>query len=162
MFILATCLILAAGNATGQDMASPVDRVLVEKSARRLSLMSKGVAIKQYPVALGGAPVGAKTRQRDHKTPEGVYILDYRNAHSHYYRSMHISYPNAADRARAQQIGVSTGGDIFLHGITNGFGWVGAAHRKIDWTDGCIAVTDQEMDEIWSLVRDGTAIEIRP
>jgi murein L,D-transpeptidase YafK len=148
--------------ASAQVNAPVIDRVLVEKSARRLSLISQGSVVKQYLVALGSEPVGAKTRQGDHKTPEGTYVLDYRNAHSHYYHSIHISYPNAADRTRAQQMGVPTGGDIFLHGITNGYGWVGKAHRKIDWTDGCIAVSDQEMDEIWKLVRDGTPIEIRP
>jgi murein L,D-transpeptidase YafK len=162
MFILCAWTIAAAISALAQGPAPNINRVLVEKSARRLSLISQGVVVRQYLVALGSAPVGAKTRQGDHKTPEGTYLLDYRNAHSHYYRSIHISYPNAADRARAGQMGVPTGGDIFLHGITNGYGWVGKAHRKIDWTDGCIAVSDQEMDEIWKLVRDGTPIEIRP
>lgn len=138
------------------------DRVLVEKKERTLQLLSKGKVIKTYKVALGGDPVGPKTRQGDHKTPEGVYILDSRNAHSQFYRSIHISYPSAGDRAAARRKGVPPGGDVFVHGLPNGYRWVGASHRLKDWTDGCIAVTDEEMDEIWSAVADGTPIEIRP
>jgi murein L,D-transpeptidase YafK len=111
---------------------------------------------------LGGVPVGSKTEPGDHKTPEGVYALDSHNVHSHFYKSIHISYPNAHDRAAARERGVSPGGDVFVHGLPNGYGWVGAAHRAKDWTDGCIAVTDAEIDEIWSAVADGTPIEIRP
>jgi murein L,D-transpeptidase YafK len=113
-------------------------------------------------MALGGEPVGAKARQGDHKTPEGVYIMDHRNAHSSFYRSIHISYPSAQDRARAKKLGVSPGGDIYLHGLPNGWGAIGKAHRLKDWTDGCIAVTNEEMDEIWASVPDGTVIEIKP
>jgi murein L,D-transpeptidase YafK len=98
----------------------------------------------------------------DHKTPEGIYVLDRRNEHSHYYRSLHISYPTAEDRARAAKAGVEPGGDIMVHGLPNGLGWIGSKHRIRDWTDGCIAVTDEEMDEIWRAVPDGTVIEINP
>ena len=118
--------------------------------------------MKVYKVALGGDPVGPKTKQGDHKTPEGVYVLDFRNAHSQFYKSIHISYPSQRDRAVARRKGISPGGDVFVHGLPNGFGAVGAAHRLKDWTDGCIAVTNQEMDEIWQAVPDGTEIEIRP
>ncbi len=117
--------------------------------------------MKSYKVALGGDPVGPKTRQGDHKTPEGVYILDSRNAHSQYYKSIHISYPTAAERAAARKRGVSPGGDVYVHGLPNGYGFVGASHRLEDWTEGCIAVTNQEMDEIWSAIPNGTPIEIR-
>jgi murein L,D-transpeptidase YafK len=103
-----------------------------------------------------------KTRQGDHRTPEGVYVINGRNAQSQFHRSLHISYPNAADRERAHKLGVSPGGDIFIHGLPNGYGLIGAAHRAHDWTDGCIAVTDQEIEEIWKLVDNGTLIEIRP
>jgi len=138
-----------------------IDRVIILKQERTLQLMSHGKIFKTYKVALGGNPIGPKVQQGDHRTPEGVYVLDHRNAHSQYYKSIHISYPNAADRARATKRHVSTGGDIFLHGLPNGYGAVGSAHRLRDWTDGCVAVTDQEIDEIWELVADGTLIEIR-
>jgi len=138
------------------------DRVVVLKKERTLQLLDHGRVIKTYKVALGGDPVGPKKRQGDHKTPEGIYVLDSRNAHSQFYRSIHISYPNAHDRSEARKHGVSPGGDVFVHGLPNGYGAVGAAHRLKDWTDGCIAVTDEEMDEIWKAVADGTPIEIRP
>jgi murein L,D-transpeptidase YafK len=118
--------------------------------------------IREYRVALGGDPVGPKTRQGDQKTPEGKYIIDHRNAHSHYHRALHISYPSPEDKARAKTNGVDPGGDIMIHGIMNVLGWIGKAHRLTDWTDGCISVTDDEIEEIWSLVPDGTPVEIRP
>jgi murein L,D-transpeptidase YafK len=138
------------------------DRVLVLKKERTLQLLYQGKAIKTYKVALGGDPIGPKTRQGDHKTPEGVYVLNFRNPHSQFYRSIHISYPGSRDRTLARQRGVGPGGDVFIHGLPNGYGYLGAAHRLKDWTDGCIAVTNQEMDEIWQAVADGTPIEIRP
>jgi len=144
------------------EPALRADRVLVLKENHTLQLLNKGRVIKIYKVALGGDPVGPKTRQGDHKTPEGVYILDSRNAHSKFYKAIHISYPNAADRAAAREKGVSPGGDVFVHGLPNGYGFMGEAHRLKDWTDGCIAVTNQEIDEIWAAVADGTPIEIKP
>jgi len=138
------------------------DRVVVLKKERTLELLEQGKVIKAYKVALGGDPVGPKTRQGDHKTPEGVYILDFRNAHSQFYKSIHISYPSEHDRVLARQKGVSPGGDVFVHGLPNGYGAIGAAHRLKDWTDGCIAVTDEEINEIWKAVADGTQIEIKP
>lgn len=127
-----------------------------------MQLMHAGRTIKTFKIALGRQPVGPKTQQGDHRTPEGMYVIDGRNAHSKFHRSLHISYPNAADRERARRLGVSPGGDIFIHGLPNGYGWIGAAHRARDWTDGCIAVTDQEIEEIWKLVDNGTPVEIRP
>ena len=141
---------------------SQIDRVLVLKGKRELHLVAQGHVLKTYPISLGFAPVGPKRRQGDGKTPEGVYTLDYRNPHSEYYRSLHVSYPNAQDRARARSMGVSPGGDIMIHGLPNGRGWIGVEHRRFDWTEGCIAVTNEEMAEIWALVKDGTTIEIRP
>ena len=138
------------------------DRVVVLKRERTLQLLNHGKIIKSYRVALGGDPVGPKKQQGDHKTPEGVYILDSHNPHSSYYKSIHVSYPSARDRASAQQNQVSAGGDVFIHGLPNGYKWVGKEHRLKDWTDGCVAVTDEEMDEIWRAVPDGTLIEIRP
>jgi murein L,D-transpeptidase YafK len=138
------------------------DRVVVQKEDRTLQLLSQGKVIKSYRIALGGDPVGPKTRQGDHKTPEGFYVLDSRNVHSQFYKSLHISYPNARDRTAARQKSVSPGGDVYVHGLPKGYGWVGASHRLHDWTDGCIAVTNEEIDEIWAAVADGTPIEIRP
>jgi len=155
---------LLCGLGEAQTAVAPLhaDRVIVLKKERILRLESHGREIKTYKVALGGDPIGAKTRQGDHKTPEGVYVLDFRNAHSKFYKAIHISYPSAHDRAAAREPGVSPGGDVFLHGLPNGYGFVGAAHRLKDWTDGCIAVTNVEIDEIWAAVADGTPIEIRP
>lgn len=155
---------LLCGMAIAQSASRPghVDHVLVLKKDRRLELLSQGKVIKSYKVALGGDPVGPKTRQGDHKTPEGIYVLDRRNAHSQFHKSIHISYPNAKERAAARVNGVSPGGDVFVHGLPNGYGRIGAAHRLRDWTDGCIAVSDEEIEEIWNAVPDGTPIEIRP
>jgi murein L,D-transpeptidase YafK len=157
-------ILLLSGAGLAQTSGGPLhaDRVLVLKQERTLQLLSQGIVIKTYKVALGGNPEGAKTRQGDHKTPEGVYVLDSRNAHSQFYKSIHISYPSVRDRAAARAKGISPGGDVFVHGLPNGYAWVGAGHRAKDWTDGCIAVTDQEIDEIWLAVADGTPIEIRP
>lgn len=138
------------------------DKVVVFKKDHTLELLDHGKLLKKYKVALGREPAGRKERQGDHKTPEGIYVLDRRNEHSQFYRSLHVSYPNAEDRTRAQKAGVNPGGDIMVHGLPNGFGWIGAGHRLRDWTDGCIAVTNEEMDEIWRTVPDGTPIEIRP
>lgn len=162
--VLTTALfcLIGTGWAFTADQPHHADRIVVLKKERTLQLLSHGRMIKSYKVALGGNPVGPKTQRGDHKTPEGVYILDSRNAHSQFYRSIHISYPNAHDRAAARARGVSPGGDVFVHGLPNGYRWVGAQHRLKDWTDGCIAVTDQEIEEIWAAVDNGTPIEIRP
>ncbi len=160
-----TALLCLGSLAPCQVLSKPrltADRVVVLKSERTLELLNQGKVVKTYHIALGADPVGPKRRQGDQKTPEGIYTLDSRNGHSHFYKAIHISYPNAHDRALARELGVSPGGDVFLHGLPNGYGWVGASHRLKDWTDGCIAVTNQEIDEIWSAVRDGTPIEIRP
>jgi murein L,D-transpeptidase YafK len=140
----------------------PADKVMIEKKDRRLTLLSKGEVIKTYKIALGGNPVGPKERQGDNKTPEGTYIIDSRNKESDYHLSLHISYPNEKDKMRAKELGVSPGGDIMIHGIKNGLSWVGAFHARVDWTKGCIAVTDEEMEEIAKLVPIGTIVEIRP
>lgn len=140
----------------------PADMVLIEKKKRRLTLISKGEAIKTYRIALGGSPVGPKERQRDNKTPEGTYTIESRNRHSDYHLSLRISYPNEKDKKRAKELGVSPGDDIMIHGIKNGLSWVGGFHTEIDWTEGCIAVTNKEMEEIARLVPNGTPVEIRP
>jgi tetratricopeptide (TPR) repeat protein len=138
------------------------DTILIEKKARRLTLFSKGEVLKTYKIALGGNPDGPKERQGDNKTPEGTYVIDSRNKNSRYHRSLHISYPNERDKKRAKELGLSPGGDIMIHGIKNGFSWVGADHTEVDWTQGCIAVTDDEIEEIDALAPNGTLVEIRP
>ena len=140
----------------------PADWVLIEKKARRLTLFTNGEVIKTYKIALGGNPVGPKERQGDKKTPEGIYTIDSRNGNSGYHLALHISYPNADDKRRARERGVAPGGDIMIHGIKNGFEALGLSHAEKDWTEGCIAVTNQEMEEIYRFVPNGTIVEIRP
>ncbi len=140
----------------------PADKILIEKNRRRLTLISKGEVLKTYKIALGGNPIGAKERQGDNKTPEGTYIIDSRNKDSLYHLSLHISYPNEKDKQRAKELGVSPGGDIMIHGIKNSFSSVGNLHTEVDWTKGCIAVSDEEIVEIEKLVPNGTIVEIRP
>jgi murein L,D-transpeptidase YafK len=112
--------------------------------------------VRSYRIALGREPFGHKVQEGDGRTPEGSYLIDRRNPRSAYHLSLHISYPNEADRARAAALGIDPGGDIMIHGLSNG------ERKEGDWTRGCIAVTNEEMDEIWELVEDGTPIEINP
>ena len=156
-FVLIACLLISA-----EDAPVSVDRVVVYKHARKLVLLYRGQELRSYKIALGGEPVGPKTRQGDHRTPEGVYVLDSRNSNSHYYKAFHVSYPNARDKAIARKLGVSPGGDIMVHGLPKEYAWVGKSQVLHDWTDGCIAVSNEEMDELWNLVRVGTVIEIKP
>ena len=137
-----------------------IDKVFVDKSERVLKLLSGDKVIKTYHIALGDSPAGHKRQQGDERTPTGSYKLDYKNEKSSYYRSIHVSYPNASDKAQARKRGVSPGGDIMIHGQKNGFGHLAALTQKRDWTDGCIAVTDDEMDEIMSVYKAGMLIEI--
>jgi murein L,D-transpeptidase YafK len=139
-----------------------IDRIVVEKAARRLSILADGKKLKSYRVALGRKPAGPKEQEGDMKTPEGVYMVDSRNAQSDFHLALHISYPSDVDRARAAERGVPAGFDIMIHGIRNGLGWIGALHRSNDWTAGCIAVTDEEIEELWRVTPDGTPVEIRP
>jgi murein L,D-transpeptidase YafK len=138
------------------------DRVLVDKSEHQLMLLRDDSVLKSYRVSFGANPAGHKQQEGDERTPEGAYRIDRRNAQSSFYRSLHISYPDPQDVARAQARGVSPGGDIMIHGIRNGLGWAGKLQRLANWTDGCIAVTNREMDELWGAIPDGTPIEIRP
>ena len=138
------------------------DKVIVEKHARQMTLLAKGRVLKKYKISLGGNSKGPKVRAGDGKTPEGIYVIDSRNPRSRYHLSLHISYPNLSDSKRAKQLGVSPGGDIMIHGIRKGFGWLGPLHRLVNWTKGCIAVTNKEIEEIWHTVPNGTQVEIRP
>jgi len=139
-----------------------VDHIVIVKHTRTMMLMHGDKVLKTYRVSLGTEPVGAKERAGDHKTPEGNYTVDSKNPHSQFYRALHLSYPNAADRARARKLGVNPGGDIEIHGLGEKYGWIGPAQRLYDWTDGCIAVTNQEIGEVYEMVPVGTPVEIKP
>lgn len=136
------------------------ERLVVHKAARVMELESGGVVVRRYRISLGRVPVGAKEREGDRKTPEGLYRIDSRNPRSCCHLSLHISYPSPEDTRRAAARGESPGSLIMIHGLRNGFGWLGRLHRLADWTYGCIAVTDAEMDELWRVVPDGTPILI--
>ncbi len=151
--LLATAVLSAALQA---------DQIVIRKAKRELILFSKKKEMRRYRIALGPNAVGHKVKQGDGRTPEGSYIISGRNERSAYHRSLRISYPNEQDRARARKLGVNPGGDIMIHGLPNGQGWIGAAHRAADWTAGCIAVTDEEIEEIWRLVPNGTPVRIEP
>jgi len=161
-FICTVALLFITVYAYPDNSPQSVDRVIVLKKERTLQLMSHSKVLKAYKVALGGNPVGPKTQQGDHRTPEGVYVLDHRNVHSQYYKSIHISYPKCGRPRQGRKTARLHWWRYFLHGLPNGYGSVGSAHRLRDWTDGCVAVTDAEIDEIWKLVADGTPIEIKP
>lgn len=143
------------------DMAM-ADMVLVSKSQRRLYLLREDRILKSYPVALGGDPEGHKQREGDSRTPEGRYEIDYKNPNSKFHLALHVSYPNAHDRRVAQELGVSPGGDIMIHGLPNGYSWAGFVWKNMDWTDGCIAVNNEAIREIWAAVDPGTPIYISP
>ncbi len=137
-----------------------VDLVKVDKSENKMYLFDGRKIIKQYHVAVGENPKGHKQREGDKKTPEGYYLLDYKKEDSVFYRAMHISYPNETDRENAKKKGVPPGGLIMVHGQHNRLGWLAPVLQKINWTDGCIALTNSEMDEFMSLVDEGTLIKI--
>jgi murein L,D-transpeptidase YafK len=138
------------------------DRIVIEKSARTLTLMHDAKVLRNYKVGLSREPVGAKQREGDHRVPEGEYVVDSKNPHSRFHLALHISYPNAADREKARKLGVRPGGNIEIHGLDSKYSWVGRLQNQLDWTDGCIAVTNTEIDEIWQMVPIGTPVEIRP
>lgn len=139
-----------------------VDHILVLKKEHKLLLLSGDQIVKTYSVALGSGGLAPKRRQGDDKTPEGLYRIDYRNPASRFHLALHISYPNETDKEQAQMRGVSPGGDIMIHGLGSEFRSLGPRHYLYDWTAGCIAVTDSEIEEIWRLVPDRTPVEIRP
>jgi murein L,D-transpeptidase YafK len=157
--ILAAVFLPAPAADHPLPVSPTADRVLVLKRERKLYLLRGNKILKSYRVALGGHPVGAKTREGDERTPEGDYLLDWHNPDSDYYKSIHISYPNAKDMARARKLRIPPGGDLFIHGQPNDL--TGSAKQSGDWTAGCIAVSNAEMDEIWRAVADGTPIVIK-
>ena len=163
---LLTCVLFAIAGfipvVVHSDDEPIADKVLINKTERKMYLLHKGKRYRTYSIGLGDAPKGHKQQQGDEKTPEGNYVIDYRNPKSSYHLSLHINYPNAADKKRARQRGVDPGGDIFIHGLPNGMGKLAASFSGEDWTDGCIAVNNTQIEEIWRLVKNGTPIEILP
>jgi murein L,D-transpeptidase YafK len=162
--LLTAALTLAAAGVRTPSAAeaAKADKIVVVKHEQRLYLMRDGEVLKSYRVALGRHPRGTKLYEGDGRTPEGRYVLDARNPDSRFYRAFHVSYPNAADRERARELHQTAGGLIMIHGLPLERPNWGADHWMYNWTTGCIAVTDREMDEIWDSVDVGTPIEIRP
>lgn len=152
----------ASGSAIRRDAPLVADSIVVDKAQRKLTLYHRGSVVRSYLVALGQQPVGDKIRRGDNRTPEGLFRIEARNAQSRYHLALRISYPDAAHSARARALGVSPGGDIMIHGLPKRQAWVGAAHRDFDWTEGCIAVTNAEIEEIFGAVPVGTPIHIKP
>ncbi|WP_339514659.1 L,D-transpeptidase family protein [Pseudomonas sp. RL_15y_Pfl2_60] len=165
------CFSLAANASANTPVPPPlqkshqaqrIDKVLILKSERKLQLISKGQPFKSYRVSLGKKPQGHKQFEGDQRTPEGIYWLDWRKTSDNYQLSMHISYPNARDQAFARSKGLSAGGMIMIHGTPIDEEYPEWYFSTLDWTNGCIAMKNTDMREIWSLVKDGTLIEIRP
>lgn len=160
-------LLISAGIVWMEIAASPLPpnakatSIVVEKSKHLMTVYSHNVVLRTYHVSLGRSDSAAKQQEGDNRTPEGHYIIDAKNAQSPYYKSLHISYPSVDDLVRAKAQGVSPGGAVMIHGLRNDLKWLGPLHRFKDWTRGCVAVTDTEMDEIWQMVDVGTPIEIR-
>lgn len=150
-------------NAPPLAIGSQIDKIIVRKSKREMDVFYQGEFLKTYPISLGKNPIGHKEFEGDMKTPEGIYTINDRNPNSGYHKNLGISYPNEADIAHAKAHGKSAGGAIKIHGIKNGLGdIIGEKHLLKDWTHGCIAVTDREMDELFGAVVDGAVIEILP
>jgi murein L,D-transpeptidase YafK len=144
------------------DIPVKADLIIVEKGRRLMTIYSKGIKLKSYRISLGKEPVGDKKCQGDNKTPEGTYYIKGKDAKSRFHRSLWISYPDPVDTRDAQLAGKNPGGAILIHGITDGYSWLGKAHLLIDWTRGCIAVTNKEIEELFGHVNVGMPIEIRP
>ncbi len=138
------------------------DFVLVVKSESKLYLLKNGEILSEFHAVFGTSPRGHKSRQGDEKTPEGFYVLDYKKEDSAFYKAIRISYPNEKDKRRARHLGVNPGGNIMIHGQRNGFDWLSWLTQKSNWTDGCIALLNRDMDIVWQRVDEGTPIEIRP
>lgn len=164
-------VVILAGCAQAPKEPSPygpapdaprADKILIEKSAHRMTLLRYGKPWRVYQVALGRGGLAPKVQEGDRLTPEGFYYIENRNPQSIYHLSLRLSYPNPEDKLRGMRLGVNPGSHIMIHGLPNGKGYVGRDHLMADWTEGCIAVTNQEIEEIWHIVADGTPVEIRP
>ncbi|MCA0231320.1 MAG: L,D-transpeptidase family protein [Bacteroidetes bacterium] len=157
MTLIISCTLISVLGAATFTWAGEIDSLVCFKKKRTLILYSDGAEYKKYKVSLGKTPVGAKTRKGDNKTPEGRYLIDGKNAKSKFHKNLGINYPNAYDKKLGR-----TGGLIKIHGLRNGMGWLKKIHRVKDWTAGCIAVTNDEIDEIYKLVKVKTPISIYP
>jgi murein L,D-transpeptidase YafK len=164
VLVMALAIVVVIANWPGGPRpAIPLaDQVVVHKERRELHLLKGTDTVKTYRIALGRNPIGPKRTEGDGRTPEGNYVLDYRKLNSSFHLALHISYPNVSDRAQAKQRDVSPGGLIMIHGLPNGMGWLGRIYNIRDWTDGCIAVTNSEIEEIWAAVPDGTPVSLLP
>ena len=160
--LLSILIVMLAPAAEAVSTEQSIDKIVVIKSKRIIKLIAGDQVMKHYRISLGKNSTGHKKQQGDSRTPEGRYKIDYRNSQSRFYLSLHINYPNHKDIASARRSGVSPGGDIFIHGQPNGLGALSPVYRYVDWTDGCIAVSNSAMDEIWRLVKTGTEVIIYP
>jgi murein L,D-transpeptidase YafK len=160
--IAVSLLLCSSPSAVLSEENPKIEKIVIEKSAHTMSLMSDGKVWKSYKIALSRDPSGPKEREGDHKVPEGGYIVDAKNPHSRFHLALHISYPNAADIERARKLGAKPGGNIEIHGVDKKYECLGDLQRQVDWTDGCIAVTNAEIEEIFPLVKIGTPVVIRP
>ncbi|WKJ90346.1 L,D-transpeptidase family protein [Methylomonas montana] len=138
------------------------DLITISKSEKVLYLQKQGRVFAAYPVAFGRNPIGHKEKQGDNRTPEGAYTIDARNENSSYFKALHISYPNSKDIDQARVKGVSAGGDIMIHGQKNGFGWASFLVQHFNWTRGCVALSNDNMEKVWQSVNVGAKIEIKP
>lgn len=159
--IAALCALSFAQTPRRDPITPATDRIIVEKSAHRMTLLKAGRIVKTYRIALGRGGLGPKTQSGDNRVPEGIYRISGRNPNSAYHLSLRVSYPTPSQVKAARARGTDPGGDIMIHGLRNGLGWIGAHHRRADWTQGCIAVTNAEVEEIWRTVPDNVVIEIR-
>lgn len=166
--VLALVLCAMAAGASANDAPrapardTPADRVVIEKAKRTLTVYAGGKRLARFHVALGKQPVGAKLCRGDNRTPEGRYYLAGRKENSDYHRALRLSYPSPEDVERAREAGCEPGGDIMIHGLKEDWGIANKLHRRVDWTRGCVAVTNEEIEELWSLLPDGIAVEIHP
>jgi murein L,D-transpeptidase YafK len=176
-YFAAWAIVLSFATPSHQAAAAPVpvsasaapapaetlaDRIVVEKSLHRMTLWHREALLRTYAVALGQGGLAPKQRQGDARVPEGRFRIVGRNAHSAYHLALRIDYPRPSDVAAARARGDAPGGDVMIHGLPNGQGELGARHRLVDWTLGCVAVTNEEIEEVWRLVPIGTVVEIRP
>jgi murein L,D-transpeptidase YafK len=165
VFVVVVCVLLAANvrhQTHSTALKASADRIVVKKAAHTMILMRQGQILSTYQVALGRGGQGNKQRAGDNKVPEGTYYIVSKNPQSAFHKALRVGYPTPAQRRVAQTQGIDPGGDIMIHGIRNGLGWIGALHHCVDWTKGCIAVTNPEMDAIWRAVPVSTPVEITP
>jgi len=160
--LLLGLLLTVPAAAAHADSFPIADKVIIEKAARKLHLFQKGKAFRTFEIALGIRPVGDKKKEGDFKTPEGSYLLDGRNQNSDFFLAIHVSYPSDADRREARRLGVDPGGAIMIHGQPNAPTRSETYYRTQDWTNGCIAVSNSDMIDIWLMTDENTPIEIRP